>query len=291
MIGKYTFKENGVIVGESYNLITTAGRKAIIDYMAGYTARLAGGLVVGIGTLAATLSDKTLQFEVGRCPVDLSAADYANNAVVFKGQLPAELECTIYEVGAKTLPTSSAMYDSQLLLDFNSSDTFSAGTLSPTNSRLGQALNITAAASTTTTSVISNIFYDLSGYGPSDQFTLIYRANNAFVSNLTMRFKTDSSNYYAVSFGAPTSGTYAIISFNKSVPVANGSPDWGNITSVEFSVTATSGGTASIDIDGLRVEDRDSNREEDVLVSRSVLGTPVTKTIGIPLDIEYAITL
>ena len=56
-------------------------------------------------------------------------------------------------------------------------------------------------------------------------------------------------------------------------------------------VTATAGGTASVDIDGLRIEDVDANREESALISRAVLGSPIVKTVGLPLDIEYAITL
>lgn len=291
MIGKYTFKENGKVVGEGYNLITTAGKKAIIDYMAGYNQRIVDAILVGIGATAATVSDKSLAFEVGRSQVSLASADYANNAVVFKGQLPAQLECIIYEAGVRSVFSNGNQFDSQLLLDFNADNTFSAGTLVATNSRIGSALQVTAAASTTTTSTISNVYYDLSGYGPTDQFTFVYRANNAFVSTVVLRFKTDATNYYAVSISAPASGVYTINSFNKSAAVANGSPDWSNITSVDIAVTATAGGTASIDFDGLRIEDRDSAREDDVLVSRSVLGSPVTKTLGVPLDIEYTLTL
>jgi hypothetical protein len=259
--------------------------------MAGYSQGFASAIIVGIGSAAATIADTSLQFEVARVGVDLASVDYANNAVVFKGQLSSEVECIIYETGIRTLLNSGNQFDSQMLLNFSDSDLTSAGTYVATNSRLGSALQLTAAASTTTTSNISNIFYDLSGYSATDQFTLVYRANNAFVSNISMRFKTDASNYYTVSLGAGVNGVYTLTTFNKSVPVATGAPDWANITSIDVMITATAGGTASVDFDGLRIEDRDSFREEDVLVSRSVLATPVVKASGFPLDVEYRITL
>jgi hypothetical protein len=292
MKGKYTFKQNGVIVGEHENLITTAGRKAIIDYMAGYTQRIAGAILLGIGTTAATVADKSLAFEIFRVPVDLSSADYANNGVVFKGKIPAEREFTVYEAGVQTIYSSGQDSESQTLLDFNAdADTWTVGTYSSTNSRLGQALQVTATASTTTTTSLSGLFYDLSGYSDADQFVFAYRANSAFVSSVVIRFKTDASNYYSLTVATPANGVYAITSVNKSALTVTGSPSWANITAVDILVTATAGGTASIDLDAVRIEDRDSAQEDNVLVSRSVLGSPVVKTVNVPLDVEYAITL
>ena len=292
MRGIYTFKQNGVIVGQSENLITTAGRKAILDYMAGYTQKIGSAISLGIGTAAASLTDKALQFEVYRTPVDLAAADYANNAVVFKGQIPANREFIIYETGMHSVFVTGQQFDSQLLLDFNAdTDIWSAGTWDATNSRLGQALKLTPAVSTTTTATLSGIFYDLSGYSDIDQFIFAYRANNANISNLTLRFKTDASNFYAASMGAVSNGVYNLTAFNKGVPVATGTPSWSNITSIDVAATAGAGGAGDISIDALRIEDRDNFREDNVLISRSVLGTPVTKTLGVPLDVEYAISL
>lgn len=292
MRGKYTFKQNGVIVGESENIITTAGRKAIVDYMAGYTQRIGSAINLGIGTTAATLADKSLALEVLRIPVDTTGADYANNAVIFKGQIPANREFIIYETGLQSIYVNGAQYDSKLLLDFNAdTDVWSAGTFDSTYSRLGQGLRLQPAANGTAVSTLSGVFFDLSGYSDVDQFLFAYRANNANTSSLLLRFKTDASNYYAVSMGAVPNGVYTITPFNKSVPVATGSPSWANITSIDVQVIAGAGGAADVMLDALRIEDRDNFREDNVLVSRSVLGTPVTKTFGVPLDVEYAISL
>lgn len=292
MRGKYTFKQDGRVVAESENLITTAGKRVIIDYIAGYTQRIAGAILLGIGNTAASLSDKSLNFEVSRVPVDLASADYSNNAVVFKGQVPAEQFFTVYETGIQTLYVTGQEFGSMMLLDFDSSsDDWSEGTFVTTNSRAGEALQLTSTASTSKTANLPGLFYDLSGYSDVDQFVLAYRANNAFVASAQVRFKTDSSNYYTWTIGSPASGAYTIAAVNKSSLTATGSPSWAEITSIDLVVTSTSGGTGSINFDALRIEDRDSVNDENVLVSRSVLGSPVTKVANIPLDVEYTITL
>lgn len=162
MRGKYTFKQDGRVVAESENLITTAGKRVIIDYIAGYTQRIAGAILLGIGNTAASLSDKSLNFEVSRVPVDLASADYSNNAVVFKGQVPAEQSFTVYETGIQTLYVTGQEFGSMMLLDFDSSsDDWSEGTFVTTNSRTGEALQLTSTASTSKTANLPGLFYDL----------------------------------------------------------------------------------------------------------------------------------
>jgi archaellin len=105
-----------------------------------------------------------------------------------------------------------------------------------------------------------------------------------------LRFVTSAGNYFQTSIATPASGTYTIASVLKSAFTTTGSPDWSNITQVDIVVTSTAGGIGSIDFDGVRIEDTDANQEESVLVSRSILGSPLVKTADLPLDIEYAVT-
>jgi len=292
MRGKYTFKQRGRVIGESENLITAEGRRVIVDYMAGYTQRIAGAILLGIGTTAADLGDRSLEFEVSRVPVDLVSADYGNNAVVFKGQVPAEEAFTVYETGIQTLYLPGQEFSSQTLLGFDpDADLWSEGDFVTTNSRTGGALQLTAAASGSITSSLTGLFFDLSGYSEVDQFVLAYRANNANVASAKIRFNTDSSNYYTWTISSPANGVYTIATVNKGTLTATGSPSWSEITSIDVEMISTSGGSGSINFDALRIEDRDSINEENVLVSRSVLDTPVNKLIDIPLDVEYTITL
>lgn len=292
MIGTYRFIQEGRLLAEQPNIITTAGKKALLEFVAGYSKSLVGSLVVGVGTTAAAIGDTKLNFEVSRQPVTNSGVDYANNAVIFRAQLLPTDEVSIYEVGAHTMGLASSGSTSQLLLGFNAeSDAWSAGTWVSTNSRLGSALQITAGASSTTTSSLAGLGMDLSSYSALDQFVFAVRANNAFVSTVQFRFLTSAGNYFQYATGALSSGTYAILNANKGALTVVGTPDWASITEVQVLVTATAGGTASVDIDGLRIEDVDASREESALISRAVLGSPIVKTVGLPLDIEYAITL
>src|SRR6187431_1840996 len=120
MIGTYRFIQDGKVIAESSNLITTAGKKALLDYAARYTKQLVGSLVVGIGSTAAAVGDKKLNFEVARSTVDTSTVDYPNNAVIFKAQIPQEVAVTVYEVGAHTQEaTQGEDSGSKMILDFN----------------------------------------------------------------------------------------------------------------------------------------------------------------------------
>ena len=292
MIGTYRFIQNGEVIAESSNLITTAGKKALLDYAARFTKQLVGSLVVGIGSATAVVGDKKLGFEVARASVMNNSVDYPNSAVVYKAQIPQDLAVTIYEVGALTSDAVSMQdFGSKLVLDFNETyDSWSTGAWIPNFSRLGNALRLTPSTSTTASSVLSNVFLDFYGYSDADQFSFAYRAGNSFIANVTFRFRTDASNYYSTTITSPASGVYTITTVNKSAMVATGSPDWSNITSVEVTATATSGGAGVFDFDAVRIDDTDANREENVLFSRSVLGSPVVKTADLPLDIEYAVT-
>lgn len=291
MRGTYRIIQGGEVIAEFDNLITTAGKKALLEYVAGYTKTVAGSIVVGIGTTAANVADRRLAFEVSRKAVTNSSVDYANGAVVFKTQLPTTDDLSIYEIGVHTSAEEGAGL-SQVILDFDANmDAWSGGTFVVTNSRLGAALQMTSPVSTATTYTLDNLLIDLSQYSASDTFSLAYRANNAFVANVSFRFVTSAGNYYSTTITSPSSGVYTIASLLKSSFAATGAPDWANITQVAIVVTSTAGGIGSIDFDGVRVDDTDANKEESVLVSRAVLGSPVVKAVGLPLDIEYAITL
>lgn len=291
MRGIYTIRSGDRVIATQENLITTAGKKAVLEYVAGYQKNLVGSLAVGVGTTAANVADKILAFEVSRQPVFATTIDYATSAVIFRAQIPASEEIIIQELGAYSSDNDASTYGSMLLLDFGTLDAWSAGTFSATNSRIGQALRLTSPASTTSESVLPDLNLDLSGYSDLDQFVAAIRANNGLVASVDFQFRTDASNYYTWTITSPATAVYATPSATKGSLTATGNPSWANITAIAVRVTSTSGGVGNIDFDGLRIEDVDANREESVLISRSILGSPVTKAVDVPLDIEYAITL
>ena len=291
MIGKYRFIQDGAVVAEGTNLITTEGRRVILDSISGnLPSKLVGSLAVGVGSTAAATSDVTLDFEVSRVDVDVSTPDYVNESVIYKADFPVQSEFIAYEAGAYYSDSEVLAGDSYLILNIDQDyDTWTAGTYNSTNSRLGEALRLTATTSGTTTSDQAVNALDLSQYSNSDEFVMaLYSSGNT--SNVKVQFKTDGSNYYEITASSPSTG-YGIYSVTKGSASSTGSPDWSNITTVTVSITATGGGSTTVDFDGLRVEDVDSRRDDNTLVSRSVLGTQVTKVAGIPMTIEYEITI
>jgi hypothetical protein len=68
-----------------------------------------------------------------------------------------------------------------------------------------------------------------------------------------------------------------------------GSPTWDNITSVDLLVTAKAAGATNVDFDGLRIDTLGIINPDNVMISRTVLGTPVTKLGGMEMDVEYSL--
>ena len=88
----------------------------------------------------------------------------------------------------------------------------------------------------------------------------------------------------------PSSGTgnsgYKIVSAVKNNWVSTGSPIWNNINYIEIQYNTTGNNVVVTYLDGLRVTRSDTN-SGTVLVSRSIPSSPVVKTEGTPLEIEY----
>jgi hypothetical protein len=98
---------------------------------------------------------------------------------------------------------------------------------------------------------------------------------------------TDESNFFCFTF-APTAG-YRFMNAPISAATITGVPDWGSINMLELSVTAASTGAATVDFDGLRIEDLDTPNPEYVMVSRELLTTPFVKQAGRIQAIEFAL--
>jgi len=291
MIGKYRFIQDGAVVAESENLITTEGRRVIIDSISGnLPSKWVSSLAVGVGATAAAAADVTLDFEVARVDVSVSTPDYVNESVVYKADLPLLSEFVAYEAGAYYSDAEVLAGDSFLILNVDQDyDNWSAGTYNATNSRMGEALRLTATTSGTTTSDLAVNGLDLSQYSNADEFLIaLYSSGNT--ANVKIQFRTDASNYFEITATSPSSG-YGIYSVTKGAATETGTGDWSNIQTIRLSITATGGGSTTVDFDGLRVEDVDSRRDDNILVSRSVLGTQVTKVAGIPMTMEYEITI
>lgn len=273
-------------------MITANGRVFIKRYLAGQSGSLVGAVSVGIGSKAPALNDDRLEFEFARVPVTVTDYDFANDRLVFKATLPEEVDGIIHEVGIWTSEVSPSLgsQQSMILTSFDSEDEdWDIETFDTANTRIGvDSLKHTPAASATSSSVLTGVTFDLFEYSSADSFVMAYFVANANAALLTVRLRTDASNYYQFTVSNPATG-YRFARWDKGNAVVVGTPDWADINEIEIATTAKSTGSASVQYDGLRVEDIDSIDSEYGLVARAVLETPIVKQEGRVRDIEYAL--
>jgi hypothetical protein len=103
--GTYVFKQNGIEIGRSDNLITSNGRKMIMQYLAGARLDWATDLAIGALNTTPSLADMQLNFETGRYPVILKTYIAANattgdpDLIVVRATIPENIYSNIYEIG------------------------------------------------------------------------------------------------------------------------------------------------------------------------------------------------
>lgn len=290
--GEYKFYQQGDLIGVHQNTITTVGKQQILRLLCGLTGVFGESFAFGTGPTAPSVADTNLEFETTRAVVDLRSPDYVNGKVTFKASLPANFVGAIYEVGMWTAAEqNNSAGVSRMILSFDPVfEQYTSGTYTTTNARFGaEALTLTATASQTVTASLLNLLLDFSVYSNNDVFKMAYYRRDTNSATLRVRFKTDATNYYTVTV-TPTAGAgYKIVSFTKANAVATGAPSWSNIVEIEVAVIAGAGGTGVVDFDGIRINDLDSFTGQMMLISRSALSTPITKSAGLPLDVEYSL--
>lgn len=291
MRGVYRFYQDGKLVREESNLITTEGKRLILRVLAEQASSIGQAIGLGVGAVAATVADTRLQWEIDRQGIAIKNVDYTNSRVIMKTTLPQNSIYTIYEMGLWSQFTNSFNSDnvSKVLTTFETAfETWTNTTLDATQSRTSpDSVKISAAISSTTTASTS-VDLDLTGYSALDQFSIaFYKANNN-ITTLALKFDSATGSYEKSATVTALPVGYNILTLNKGDFVATGTPDWSAITTMNVKVTA--GATAgNLILDGIRIEDGDTLNPSYVLVSRSVLGSPLVKTDSSPMDVEYAI--
>lgn len=288
MRGTYRFYQDGELIAEQDNLITTEGKKAILRYLAGHSGAFVRSLAVGTGTTAAALADTKLLFEVARANVSVTSPDYITQKLVFKATLPQEDEFAIWEIGALTV-SETDLYGRMLLTFDSETEAWSVGTFQVDTSRIGaDALRVNASANTTVTSNLPDIFLDTDDFKDNDRFSLAYIPVDANLNSLKIRLKTDAANYFEYTIPTLTAG-YKVESWTKAQMTKTGSPVWSSITSADLIVQAKVGGATNVDFDALRIDAAVIPNPEYALVSRTVLGAAVIKTSVSQMDVEYTV--
>ena len=276
-------------------MITSEGKLHLKRYLAGYEPDIGRALAFGVGTAEATLADNSLQYEVGRSPVNLVAYDFINDQLIFKAVLDESFDSIIHEVGLYSREDSSAgSFGSRIISSFDSDTELwmqggSPASYTTDNTRIGNdSVTVSVGASSSITVSLANIIVDFSENSSADEFSFAFFCSDANLESIVFRFMTDAANYYdiTVPVGSIAAG-FNIVRISKGSAVVTGNPNWGSIEELQVTSTATSGGTAVLNLEGIRIEDTDTVDTGYVLVSRVVLDIPFVKVAGRIQEVEF----
>lgn len=313
--GEYIFYENGIEIGRQSNLITLFGKRYLTAFLAGITSEETRDLCFGIANSSdySLLDSNTrLGFEFYRAPVTLGSIDINTSTpeynVVYKTTIPQDVVGIIKEIGLYPGTRKSINnYDSKFISDFElTTDWYAVDNNANPNSftsspspRIGSSTIEFKFETGDTTNTTREYRYnvgilDISGYSANDSLTLAYNRSHSNLSSIKAKFYTSSGNYYYGVF-TPSSGTGdKITSISMSDVFTNvvGSPDASSISMIGIELTrASSASAATAYMDGLRINDEDTFDPNFGLISRAVLATPLTKTAGRSVDVEYKLNL
>ncbi len=291
MIGTYSFKQDGKVLAKSKNVLTQYGRETFLRFLAGEINEWAGAVVLGSGEAPAALADTRMQYEFLRAAVNLKVSRVSTNSVIIRGILPADTAGRIYEAGlVSSLVNPNTQGIGAVLASFNPQiEDVVGGTEDATNYRVSdRSISVAPGAGASVTVSYPAYVNDFSTYQNYDTFSLAYFNRNANADSIRVRAYVDSTNYFTFTVVPGITTGYRIAEWTRSQFVATGTPSWEDISSLEFLVTAGTGGAASVSLDALRINDVDSYVDYG-LVSRSVLTAAVEKFEGQELEVEYEV--
>ncbi len=219
-----------------------------------------------------------------------------------KTTIPVDVVGVINELGIfPSVSLSSTDYASNSISTFenNQSWTDSSGAypsvLTTPTPRIGTYYLSMGATASSSKEYFNNFNIDVSGYSALDSLTIAYRQSDLNLDYVFIRMYDSNNNYYEIRYAGDVSTGDKIKSLTLnnlySSGYGSGSPDQTSIVKIGVGVKAKSTGSTTVLFDGLRINDEDAFRTDYGLISRSVLSTPIVKTLGKQMVIEYRIGL
>lgn len=308
MRGFYRIYKGDALVCEQENALTIVGRSLILKSLLGLIPSVGGSIAIGVDSQvnpalnANNLIDlNTMGFSIGQSPVQLATLNRTDNvdALVFKTTINDPLKYTIYEVGLypEAIQNQIIQFSDLLLFNGESDDGWTEGSvelsLKTTGSRMiseniangtyriGNEAVYIDPASTVSSTVFSKNFTEF-----SDKDLLKLAVDPTGTSGtLLIKFQTNDANYYSKTFTI-SAGGYQILSCAKDEILATGTPSWGDINKISITMTTT-----GLVLDGIKFDDTDNVDVNYGLISRTALATPIQKSAGEPITIEYYLVL
>lgn len=305
--GTYIFYENGKEICRSTNVITKFGKRFFTNSLAGKIDNQYKDIAIGIDSTTATIDDTRLGFEFYRIPVILSSTDIqtlegtTTYSVIYKTTIPQDISGIISEIGLYPQTRSSLNnYDSKFISDFsNYLNWIDSSSLNPVvteiNSKIGPVLLTMTSGFESANEYTSTIQpMDISGYSVNDSIKLAYFKNDVRLDYIRIKLYSSDTDYYYIDIDGGNGTGYRLsedILLSNLFANSSGSPDKTQINKIGILLQPTSGYTTTVSFDGLRINDEDTFDPIFGLVSRSVLGTTLTKLAGRQVDIEYKLDL
>ena len=308
--GEYVFYEDGKEIGRTQNLLTKYGKRFLTSYLAGVVPFDNKDIAIGIGNTAASVNNTQLEFEFYRSAVNLGSIDIQTDAgtgvstyaVVYKTTIPSDIVGTIYEIGLFPTGTDgNSDYSSRFISTFENNLNWlddsgvSATTVDTPSPRIGNTWFSIAATSNSSNKYSLSTPFDLTGYSQNDSLTLAFKQQDTNLDYVFVRFYSSSVDYYEMRFLGNSSllnkVTTSLLSNLYSSGFTSGSPDAASIIKISVGAKAKSSGATTVLLDGLRINDEDTFNTYSSIISRSVLSSPIAKSYGREIDVEYRIGL
>lgn len=308
--GTYRFFADNELIAEKDNALTSVGRTIAIKSLLGIIPSFAETLAYGISDNPNSLSpssnfitNNSLQFELGRATVIGSTVEVSevNDTLIYTATINDPYEYTIHEVGlfpADFLEADIGLAGSTIF-DFDRVDLFTkignasaAALVEAVEARIGtemlelpQTDGVNSYLSYASTDDTLSVIED---YVAEDTFRLAALDLNVSSASVVFEFYSDDNNYYQVVFNTPSSSGYFVAESTKGSANIIGEPEWENINETRI----WQNGTQRVFLDGMRIDFGEYLLDTTTgMISRAVLPEPIRKPAGIPLTIEYALTL
>lgn len=274
-------------------MITDLGKVHIKRYLAGWEPDLARSIAFGVGESAESPTQDRLDYEIGREDIVLTTYNFVDDKLVFKTVMDEIFDGVIYEVGLYSSDASASTIGSRLLFSFDSDTEFwtQAGlpaVYSTANTRIGNdSVVVAPAANGSVTTSYSDILLDLSGQTAADTFSFAFYSANTNVSSIRLRLFSDAANYYDLTISSGIVAGFNIVNIPIAQAAPTGTPRWSEITKAEVTVSASATGDANVQLEAVRIEDRDNTATGHILIARTKLAVPFVKTAGTIQEVEF----
>lgn len=290
-MGTFRVYEDQKLVLEAENILTVYGREQIPRILCG-KARGVIALSVGGGTTAANVNDKWLAAPITVKPIVFSTPITYGTAgkVVYKARLDEAFGGVIYEMASTNDGAAAPGQIVQILQSDFVTITGGGSFVAGPGAELGSALtNIRCSpsgASLPASGRLTSTFPVALGSAlQSDNVLLTGYLGAATATTATLTFTDTSGLTASGTYSFANNTSYQMIQKPISGFTVGGGFDWGSIVKTDV----VKDGTATVLIvDGVAVQ---SEVLGGRIMSRAVVGTPITKRVGSKMDVEYELNL